>query len=253
MTKIITQDVWQTLQAALPRDALVTNPIELIAYEIDGSLGLGEPLAVALPRNTNEVVTLMKWAFKNGVPVVARGAGTGLSGGAVADGGMMISFARMKQVLELDEIGRSAVVQPGIVHLVFDELVKTKGLYYPPDPASGRSCTIGGTLAENSGGPHCFKYGVTTNYVLGLEVVLADGRVIHTGGRAYDYPEYDLTGLLVGSEGTLGMMTSADVRLIRNIPGIKTLMAIFNSVEEAGEAVSAVIARGLTPATLEMM
>jgi len=254
MTKTITQDVWQTLQSALPRDALVTNPVELIAYEIDGSLGLGEPLAVALPRNTNEVVTLMKWATKNGVPVVARGAGTGLSGGAVAiDGGMIISFARMKQVLELDEIGRSAVVQPGIVHLVFDDLVKTKGLYYPPDPASGRSCTIGGTLAENAGGPHCFKYGVTTNYVLGLEVVLADGRVIHTGGRAYDYPEYDLTGLLVGSEGTLGMITSSNVRLIRNIPDIKTLMAIFNSVEEAGEAVSAVIARGLMPATLEMM
>jgi len=253
MTKTITQEVWRTLQAVLPKDALVTNPVELIAYEIDGSLGLGEPLAVALPRNTYEVVTLMKWAFKNDVPVVARGAGTGLSGGAVADGGLMISFARMKQVLELDEIGRSAVVQPGIVHLVFDELVKTKGLYYPPDPASGRSCTIGGTLAENAGGPHCFKYGVTTNYVLGLEVVLADGRVIHTGGSAYDYPEYDLTGLLVGSEGTLGMMTSADVRLMRNIPDIKTLMAIFNSVEEAGEAVSAVIARGLMPATLEMM
>jgi D-lactate dehydrogenase (cytochrome) len=253
MTKTITQDVWQTLKTALPRDALVTNPAELIAYEIDGSLGLGEPQCVALPRSTEEVVTIMKWSSKNGVPVVARGAGTGLSGGAVADGGMMISFARMMQILELDEMGRSAVIQPGVIHLVFDELVKTKGLYYPPDPASGRSCTIGGTLAENAGGPHCFKYGVTTNYVLGLEVVLADGRVIHTGGRAYDYPEYDLNGLLVGSEGTLGLITSADVRLTRNIPDIKTLMAIFNSVEEAGEAVSAVIARGLMPATLEMM
>jgi D-lactate dehydrogenase (cytochrome) len=253
MTKTINQDIWKTLQTALPKDALVTDPVELIAYEIDGSLGLGEPHGVALPRSTDEVVTLMKWAYKNGVQVVARGAGTGLSGGAVANGGVMISFARMKQVLELDETGRSAVVQPGVVHLVFDEFVKTKDLYYPPDPASGRSCTIGGTLAENAGGPHCFKYGVTTNYTMGLEVVLADGRVIHTGGSAYDYPEYDLTGLLVGSEGTLGLMTSANVRLIRNIPGIKTLMAIFNSVEEAGEAVSAVIARGLTPATLEMM
>jgi D-lactate dehydrogenase (cytochrome) len=253
MTKTITQEVWKTLQAILPKDALVTDPVELIAYEIDGSLGLGEPHGVALPRNTDEVAALMKWADKNDAPIVARGAGTGLSGGAVAEGGVMISFARMKQVLELDEAGRSAVVQPGVVHLAFDEFVKTKDLYYPPDPASGRSCTIGGTLAENAGGPHCFKYGVTTNYTMGLEVVLADGQVIHTGGRAYDYPEYDLTGLLVGSEGTLGLMTSANVRLIRNIPGIKTLMAIFNSVEEAGEAVSAVIARGLTPATLEMM
>ena len=254
MTKTITKDIWQTLQAALPGDALVTDPVELIAYEIDGGLGLGQPQGVVLPRNTVEVVTVMKWAAENGVPVVARGAGTGLSGGAIApQGGVMISFARMKQVLELDEAGRSAVIQPGVVHLTFDEFVKTKGLYYPPDPASGRACTLGGNLGENAGGPHCFKYGVTTNYVTGLEVVLADGRVIHTGGSAYDYPEYDLTGLLVGSEGTLGLMTAADVRLMRNVPGIKTLMVIFNSVEEAGEAVSAVIARGLVPSTLEMM
>jgi len=253
MKKTINQDIWKPLKTALPKDAIITDPIELIAYEIDGSLGLGEPLGVALPRSTKEIVTLVKWARENKIPIVARGAGTGLSGGAVAQGGMIISFARMNRILELDEVGRSAIVQPGVVHLTFDEFVKAKGLFYPPDPASGRSCTIGGTLAENAGGPHCFKYGVTTNYVLGLEVVLADGRVIHTGGRAYDYPEYDLTGLLIGSEGTLGLMTSAYVRLIRNIPDIKTLMAIFNSVEEAGEAVSAVIAQGLMPATLEMM
>ena len=165
----------------------------------------------------------------------------------------MVSLARMKQVLEMDEAGRSVVVQPGIVHLVLDEFVRTKGLYYPPDPASGRACTIGGNLGENAGGPHCFKYGVTTNYVTGLQVALADGRLIRTGGRAFDYPEYDLTGLLVGSEGTLGIITEAQLRLVRNVPGIKTLMAIFDSVETAGEAVSAVIAGGLVPATLEMM
>ncbi|MCU0509576.1 MAG: FAD-binding protein, partial [Anaerolineae bacterium] len=174
--------------------------------------------------------------------------------GAVAPhGGVMVSLARMKQVVELDEAGRSVVVQPGIVHLVLDEFVKTKGLYYPPDPASGRACTLGGNLGENAGGPHCFKYGVTTNYVNGLQVALADGRLIRTGGRALDYPEYDLTGLLVGSEGTLGIVTEAELRLVRNVPGIKTLMAIFDSVETAGEAVSAVIAGGLVPATLEMM
>jgi D-lactate dehydrogenase (cytochrome) len=159
----------------------------------------------------------------------------------------------MKAVVEMDEAGRSVVVQPGIVHLNLDEFVKTKGLYYPPDPASGRACTIGGNLGENAGGPHCFKYGVTTNYVLGLEAVLADGRILHTGGRAFDYPEYDLTGLLVGSEGTLAIITQAQLRLMRNVPGIKTLMAIFDSVEIAGEAVSAVISRGLVPGTLEMM
>ncbi len=254
MVKTITAPVWQTLKAALPHDGLITDPVELIAYEIDGSLGLGEPQGVALPRRIEEVVALVRWAATHGVPVVARGAGTGLSGGAVAQqGGVTVSFARMKQVLELDEAGRSAVVQPGIVHQTLDEFVKTKDLYYPPDPASGRACTLGGNLGENAGGPHCFKYGVTTNYVTGLQVVLADGRVIRTGGRAYDYPEYDLTGLLIGSEGTLGIITEASLRLMRNIPGIKTLMAIFDSVEEAGEAVSAVIARGLVPATLEMM
>lgn len=253
MKMTISQDFWKPLKTALPKDALITDPIELIAYEIDGSLGLGEPLGVALPRSINEIVTIVKWAKDNKIPIIARGAGTGLSGGAVAQNGLIVSFVRMNQILELDETGRSAVVQPGVVHQTFDEFVRSKGLFYPPDPASGRSCTIGGTLAENAGGPHCFKYGVTTNYVLGLEVVLADGRIIHTGGRAYDYPEYDLTGLLVGSEGTLGLMTSAYVRLIKEIPDIKTLMAIFNSVEEAGEAVSAVIARGLMPATLEMM
>ena len=252
--RTITAEEWRTLQTALPPDALITDPVELIAYEIDGSLGSAEPQGIVLPRCTEEIVTLVRWADKYGVPVVARGAGTGLSGGALATcGGVNVSLARMNQVLELDEAGRSVVVQPGIVNQVLDEFVKTKGLYYPPDPASGRACMLGGNLGENAGGPHCFKYGVTTNYVLGLRTVLADGRVIQTGGRAFDYPEYDLTGLLVGSEGTLGIITEASLRVLRNIPGVKTLMAIFDSVEEAGEAVSAVIARGLVPATLEMM
>ncbi len=245
---------WRSLQAVLPTDAFVTDPVELITYELDASLGHGGPHAVILPRHTQDVVTLMRWAREHKVPVVARGAGTGLSGGAVAThGGVIVSFARMKSVVELDEEGRSVVVQPGMIHQTLDEFVKTRGLYYPPDPASGRACTLGGNFGENAGGPHCFKYGVTTNYVNGLTAVLADGTVLHTGGRAFDYPEYDLTGLLVGSEGTLGIVTEAQLRLVRNIPGIKTLMAIFDSVEEAGIAVSAVIARGLVPATLEMM
>jgi D-lactate dehydrogenase (cytochrome) len=252
--KTITQSEWRALQAILPADAIVTDPAELIVYEVDGGLGLGNAQGIVLLRDTQQVVALVRWAAANNVPIVARGAGTGLSGGGIApSGGVIASFARMKQVLEMDEVGRSVVVQPGIVQLTLDEFVKTKGLYYPPDPASGRACTLGGNFGENAGGPHCFKYGVTTNYVMGLEVVLSDGRVIRTGGRAFDYPEYDLTGVLVGSEGTLGLVTEASLRLIRNIPGIKTLMAIFNSVEEAGEAVSAVIARGLMPGTLEMM
>ena len=254
MSKTVSSDDWKSLQAVLPPGAVVTNPVELIPYEVDGSLGQGAAQGVVLARSTEDVAKIVRWAAQRKMPVVARGAGTGLSGGAVAPhGGIILSLARMKQILELDEAGRSVVVQPGVVHQTLDEFVKTKGLYYPPDPASGRACTLGGNLAENAGGPHCFKYGVTTNYVNGLRVVLADGRVIHVGGRAFDYPEYDLAGLLVGSEGTLGIVTEAELRLIRNIPGVKTLMAIFNSVEEAGEAVSAVIARGLIPATLEMM
>lgn len=254
MKKLVSSDDWKALRAVLPRDAVLTDPIELIPYELDGSLGSGAVEGVVVVRSTAEVVQVVQWAAERGVPLVARGAGTGLSGGAVAPhGGIMVSLARMKQVVETDEVGRSVVVQPGIIQQTLDEYVRTKGLYYPPDPASGRACTIGGNLGENAGGPHCFKYGVTTNYVMGLEVVLADGQVIRTGGRAFDYPEYDLTGILVGSEGTLGIITEAELRLMRNIPGIKTLMAIFDSVEAAGEAVSAVIARGLVPATLEMM
>ena len=254
MQRTVSTDDWRALRGALPGNAVVSDPVELIAYEMDGSLGLGQAQGVILPRSTQEVAAVVRWAAARGLPVVARGAGTGLSGGAIAsEGGVILSLARMKKITELDEVGRSVVVQPGVVHLTLDEFVRTRDLYYPPDPASGRACTIGGNLAENAGGPHCFKYGVTTNYITGLEVVLADGRIIRTGGRAFDYPELDLTGLLVGSEGTLGVITEAECRLMRNIPGIKTMMAIFDSVEEAGAAVSAVIARGLIPATLEMM
>jgi len=248
------QEDWSGLQAILPGDCLITDPVALLTYESDGSLGRGKPQAVVLPRRREEVAAVVRWAGERGLPLVVRGAGTGLSGGALAvQGGVVLSLTRMQQLLELDEAGRSAIVQPGMINLTLDERVKSKGWYYPPDPASGRACTLGGNVGENAGGPHCFKYGVTTNYVTGLEVVLADGRVIQTGGRAYDYPAYDLTGLLVGAEGTLGIVTAITVRLIRNPPAVKTLMAIFASVEQAGQAVSAVIARGLVPATLEMM
>jgi D-lactate dehydrogenase (cytochrome) len=233
---------------------LLTKPVELITYEGDASLDRGQPDGVAFPHNANDVVEIVRWAAGHGVPIVARGAGTGLSGGAVADcGGLIVECSRLNQVLEIDELGRSAVVQPGVINLALDSLVKTKGLYFPPDPASGRSSTLGGNIAENAGGPHCFKYGVTSNYITGLDVVLADGRVVRLGGRALDYPEYDLVALLTGSEGTLGIVTSASVRLLRNPPAVKTMMAAFDSVEQAGEAVSAVIAAGLVPATMEMM
>lgn len=244
----------QSLLDFLRPDQVFTDPAELIAYEIDAGLDRGKPDGLVLPASADEVVKLVEWANRHGVPLVARGAGTGLSGGAVAErGGLIVEFARMNRVLEFQVRERSALVEPGVVNLELDTLVASQGLYFPPDPSSQRASTIGGNIGENAGGPHCFKYGVTTNYVMGLEAVLADGRTVRTGGAAYDYPEYDFTGLLVGSEGTLALITAAHLRLIRRPPAVKTMMVTFDSLEAAGNAVSAVIAAGLVPATLEMM
>ncbi len=243
-----------TLTQLFDKRQLSTDPVELITYEMDAGFDRGRPDGVFFPESAVDVSNIMHWAAATKTPVVARGAGTGLSGGAVAEhGGVIVELARMQRVLELDVQGRSATVEPGMVNLAFDAFVKEHGLYYPPDPSSGRSSVLGGNLGENAGGPHCFKYGVTTNYVTGLEVVLADGQIVHAGGRAFDYPEYDFCGLLVGSEGTLGLITKAELRLIRNPPGVKTMMLAFDSEEQAGVAVSSVIAAGLVPATLEMM
>ena len=236
------------------KQQLVTDPVELVTFEVDAGFDRGAPDAVLFPDTTADVSRLLQWTHAQGVPVVARGAGTGLSGGAVAEhGGIIVELARMNRIVDLDSTGRNGVVEPGVVNLQLDAAAREVGLYYPPDPSSGRSAVIGGNLGENAGGPHCFKYGVTTNYVTGLEVVLADGQIICTGGRAVDYPELDLTGLFVGSEGTLGIITRADVRLIRNPPAVKTMMVSFDADEAAGAAVSAIIAAGLVPATLEMM
>ncbi len=250
----VDKNILRSLTSIIPSDRVVTNPVQLFTYEGDASLDRGTPDAVVFPFNVDEVVRVVRWASANRVPLIARGAGTGLSGGAVPEhGGIILEFSHINAIRELDEVGRSAVVEPGLVNLTLDAFAKSKGWYYPPDPASGRSSTLGGNLGENAGGPHCFKYGVTANYVTGVEVVMADSRLLHFGGRALDYPEYDLVGLITGCEGTLGVMTSASVRLLRNPPAIKTMMAAFDSVETAGEAVSDIIARGLVPATMEMM
>ena len=229
--------------------------MQLLAYEMDaGLIDRAMPDGVIFPRSVDDVVKLVQWAAQHNVPLVARAVGTGLAGGAVAhNGGVVVSFSQMNQVLDFDEVSRRAVVQPNTVNQKLGDLVAAVGLYYPPDPASGRTSGIGGNIGTNAGGPHCFKYGVTTNYVTGLEVVLADGQTMQLGGKLLDPPEYDLTGLLAGSEGTLALITTATLRLVRQPPGVKTLMAVFNSVEQAGEAVSAIIAQGLVPATMEMM
>ena len=244
----------RSLKTLLPPGRVFTDQASLISYEVDAGMDRGRPEGVVFPHSARDVVRVVRWAAKHAVPLIARGAGTGLSGGAVADrGGIIVEFAHMKRILEIDERGRSAVVEPAVINLALDEQVKMKGMYFPPDPASQRASTVGGNVAENSGGPHCFKYGVTSNYVQGLDVVLADGRHVRVGGRALDYPEYDLCGLLTGSEGMLALITAITVRLVRNPPAIKTLLAVFDSVEQAGRGVSAVIAAGLVPATMEMM
>ncbi|MEO6888252.1 MAG: FAD-linked oxidase C-terminal domain-containing protein [Ktedonobacteraceae bacterium] len=247
-------DALRSLKTLLPEGQVHTDRAALVTYESDAGLDRGIPEGVVFPRTPDEVTRVVCWAAEHSVPLVARGAGTGLSGGAVADrGGIVVEFSHMNRILDVDSYGRSAIAEPAVINLALDERVKAHGLYFPPDPASQRASTIGGNVAENAGGPHCFKYGVTTNYITGLHVVLADGSQIRVGGLAMDYPEYDLRGLITGSEGMLALMTAISVRLIRNPPGVKTLLVAFDSVEQAGVAVSAIIAAGLVPATMEMM
>lgn len=251
---MLKEGVIHALKNVLPAGRVLTDRATLISYEVDAGLDKGFPTGVVFPRTAEEVMRVMRWASTYGVPLIARGAGTGLSGGAVADrGGVIVEFVHMQRICEMDALGRSVVVEPALINLRLAEQAQTMDLYFPPDPSSQRASTMGGNVAENSGGPHCFKYGVTTNYVTGMDVVLANGQSLKVGGRAFDYPEYDFCGLITGSEGMLGLITSISLRLLRRPPAVKTLLAIFDTVEQAGVAVSAVITAGLTPATMEMM
>lgn len=244
----------RALETLFENRQVITDPAELITYELDAGFDRGMPDALVFPHTTAEVARLAAWAMEHDVPLIARGAGTGLAGGAVAtEGGVIVNFAHMKRIRSLDTDVHSAIVEAGVVNLEFDERLKRYDLYYPPDPASQRASTIGGNVATNAGGPHCFKYGVTTNYVTGMEVVLADGRVVTLGGRVVDAPEYDLHGIVCGSEGTLALVTAIRVHLVPRPSAIKTMTATFDSVAQACKAVSAVIGAGLVPATLELM
>ena len=236
------------------RGGYLNQPEDLALYEYDGSIDKALPDLVVFPQSTEEVAALVKLANESGIPIVGRGAGTGLSGGAIARaGGMVISFARMNRILEIDLPNERAVLQPGVVNLDVSVAVEADGFFYAPDPSSQRACTIGGNVAENSGGPHTLAYGVTTNHVLGLEVVLEDGSVIETGGNGPDLPGYDLTGLLVGSEGTMALVTKIVVRLMRKPEMVKTILAIYDRTEDAGDTVTEITARAITPAAVEML
>jgi glycolate dehydrogenase FAD-linked subunit len=251
---IVTGEVVRELRRALGKERVLSTPEELIAYEFDGTIERGKPQAVVFPETTEQVAAAVRIAHRFDVPVVPRGAGTGLSGGAVATvGGVIVALTRMKRIIEIDAVNCMAVVEPGVVNLDLSRAAAPHGLYYAPDPSSQRACTIGGNVAENAGGPHCLAYGATTNHVLGLEAVLADGEVVRTGGSSRDMPGYDLTGALVGSEGTLAIVTQVTVRLMRLPESTRTLLAIFSTVDDACSCVSSIIAEGILPAALEMM
>ena len=245
----------QALLDQFPADAVLHQDDELIAYQCDGLAAYRQsPMAVVLPRSTAEVSAAMKIVHELRIPVVPWGAGTGLSGGALplADG-VTLALARMNQILEIDYDNRCAVVQPGVTNLRISEAVQQDGFYYAPDPSSQIACSIGGNVAENSGGVHCLKYGATTNNLLGLEVVLADGTVLRVGGKHMDDQAYDLMGVLTGSEGLLAIITEVTVRLLRKPETARAILAVFNSVEDAGQAVADVIAAGMLPAGMEIM
>jgi len=249
------RDLRQELEALLGPGAVLSDPDELLVYESDG-LTLFRALAdfVVFPTSAEHVSAIVKLANREKLPFVARGAGTGLSGGCLpTEGGIVISLMRMNRVLEVDYDNQIAVVEPGLVNLHLSWKVGPRGYYYAPDPSSQQACTIGGNIANNSGGPHTLKYGVTTNHVLGLEVIMPDGEVVWLGGKTRDASGYDLVGVFVGSEGTFGIATKIVVRILKKPQAVKTVLAVFDEIDRASEAVSAVIGRGLVPAAMEMI
>jgi glycolate oxidase len=243
------------LTAALGPDAVITDRQRLRTYECDGLAHYRVvPAIVTLPESAEQVAAVVKACAAAKVPFVARGSGTGLSGGALphADG-VLIVTSRMRRILEVDPANERAVVEPGVINLDVSKAANPQGWYFAPDPSSQQVCSVGGNVAENSGGAHCLKYGFTTNHVLGVEVVTPDGELVWFGGTARDMPGYDLLGAFVGSEGTLGITTKIVVRLLRLPESVRCLLAAFPGVDEAGAAVSSIIADGVTPAAIEMM
>ncbi|MEZ4572205.1 MAG: FAD-linked oxidase C-terminal domain-containing protein [Thermomicrobiales bacterium] len=250
--------VVQQLKEALGAEHVVTDRAGLGVYELDASdeaiTGIHRPLAAVLPGSTEEVAEVARIAAEHDLPILARGSGTGLAGGAIATrGGIMVVLTRMNRIEEVSLVDRYAVVQPGVVNLDLSAYLAPHKFYYAPDPSSQRACSIGGNLGNNSGGPHCLKYGVTNNHVLGVEVVLPGGEVCWFGGPSAENPGHDLTGLVVGSECTLGIITKAMVRILPLPEEKGVLLATFDSIETASRAVSATIAEGILPSALEMM
>jgi glycolate oxidase len=243
------------LEAIVGRAGLIAERGQLQTYECDGLTNFRAlPGAVTLPRSAQQVQDLVKFCARHRIPFVSRGAGTGLSGGALpAEGGMVISLARMNRILETDIANQLVVVEPGVINAHVTQHVAPFGLFYAPDPSSQSVCTIGGNVAENSGGAHCLKYGFTVTHVLAMEVVLPSGELVEFGSRTLDQPGYDLPGVFVGSEGTLGVATKVTLRVVKRPEVVQTLLAAFHSIEAAGQTVSDIIAAGMLPSALEIM
>jgi glycolate oxidase len=242
------------LEKLLGDRGVLVREQDLTLYEYDGGVDKHRPDIVVFPRSTAEVVEVVRIANRHNVAFVGRGAGTGLSGGVIPrQGGIMIAFARMNRILEIDLDNEIAVVEPGVVNLDITLAVQGKKYFYAPDPSSQRACTIGGNVSENAGGPHTLAYGVTTNHVLAVEAVLPDGRVIETGTRSFDRVGYDLTGLLTGSEGTMALITKVIVRLMKAPEAVKTALAIYDRTDDAGDTVAEITARAIVPTAVEML
>ena len=247
-------DLIRELRAVVGAQFVLIEKEDVIVYEQDGSIFQVMPEIVVLPSDVEQVSNVVKLAKQADVPIVPRGSGTGLAGGAVpAEGGIVLSLARLNRILKIDLENRIAIVEPGVINLDVTKAVAKDGLFYAPDPSSQAACSIGGNVANNSGGPHTLAYGVTTNHVLGLEVVLDDGAIVWLGGEVPDTPGYDLCGIFVGSEGTMGVVTKVAVKLMQTRESVRTLLAIFDEMDNATQTVVDITAAGIIPAALEMM
>lgn len=246
----------ENLVKIVGKDGVLSTPEDLAVYSYDGTFAEGTPQVVVLPESTEQTAEILKFASENRIPLVARGMGSGLAAGSVpvSTDGMVVCFTRMNRILEIDAVNTTVRAQSGVITAVLQAEVEKQGLFYPPDPSSIRHSTIGGNIACNAGGPRCLKYGVTGNYVLGLTVVLADGRILETGGKPIkDVTGYNLTSLFASSEGTLCLITEALLRLIARPRYVKTALAEFDSLANASRTVNAILAEGIVPATLELM
>ncbi|HEV8678083.1 MAG TPA: FAD-linked oxidase C-terminal domain-containing protein, partial [Stellaceae bacterium] len=248
-------EIVAALRAIVPGEGVIDSAAEMLPYESDGLTAYRQPpMVVVLPETTEQVSRVLRYCHAQRIKVVPRGAGTSLSGGALplADG-VLLGLAKFNRILDIDYANRCVVAQPGVTNLAISHAVADAGFYYAPDPSSQIACTIGGNVAENSGGVHCLKYGLTTNNLLGLEIVTIDGEVVHLGGRHLDAGGYDLIGVMTGSEGLLGVVTEVTVRILRKPPTARALLIGFAATEDAGNCVAAIIAAGIIPGGMEMM